>query len=310
MQNPINWRHGARYPDPNDVPVTSIESEAFAPGKPEADQHEREQTESLSSESESPTQPAAVGHETPSATDRSLEEELFTLATPPNPTNPRPGTGYVGLKSPNIKVLADGGDPDPKSQDEQRVDSAASEAAPRSTPSGEAEDSRHVDPVLEWYSDSQIAEFVHYTKDCLSARPPRPVTTIYNVTAIAHPHPSPACMMLRKAHRAGLAQLARITHTTEVYTVGAPPPVTQFAGGLGPQWWASKTPAQVLAGPMAEYRDVRNAQKRLDRKTNAKQYRNRYLDDQRRKTEEGERRQQQRLAICDDEDGDVDISDA
>jgi hypothetical protein len=312
MRNPVNLRRGAQYTGiPDGVSTPSIEPEVVALVEPESHREESDKSAPSTSRGGHDVGPTPPNLESPqSAADEVREDEDLVHRRPPNAVNLRHGAHYAGLQVPKLRVASEGGETDQSQQDERRVDSATSEAAPTPTPIAEARNSRPIDPVQEWYRGFQIAEFIRYTEDCLTARPPRPLTTFYNVTTIAHPYPTPACLMLREAHHAGLAQLARSTDATEVYTVGAPPPATQFNGGFGPHWWVGKTPAQVLAGPMPEYRDVRNAQKRLDRRTNQKQYRNRHLDDQRRKTVEGVRRQELGLPMCDDEDGDVEMPDA
>jgi hypothetical protein len=311
MQNPLNLRRGAQYTGiANGVPTPSIESDECDPVESEVNQQEPRNIVSPSSVNGPHVQPTAVVSEIPlSETERALEGAICATMTPSKPLNVRQGAHYVGLQVPDPRVASDGDEHDQSQQDE-RVDSATSGIAPTPTPFLESGLSRHINHVKEWYHDSHIAEFIRYTEYCLTAKPPRPVTTFYNVTTIAHPYPSMACLMLQEAHREGLAELSRSTDTTEVYTVGAADPATQFRGGFGPHWWVGKTPAHVLVGPMAEKNDIRNAQKRPDRETNEKQYRNRRLDDQRRKTVEGVRRQRRGLPMCDDEDGDVEMPDA
>lgn len=151
-------------------------------------------------------------------------------------------------------------------------------------------DIEHLHTAREWYTDDQIAEFIAYTRECLTATPPHHPISSCNITTRAGHHPSPACLMLRDAARAGLAQLARSTETAEVYTVGTPPPVMLFHGGVDAHWWHGLAPAQILAGPLAEKADVRHAEKTLQRNTLAKR-RVRWLAKEREKTAEGVRRQ-------------------
>lgn len=255
-------------------------------------------------------QPTVAGPVTPEApASQLLENGSSVLERPFDAIDVRRGVQYVGEQAPSLRVPVENGEPVRPQQDEQRIDSATtSTVAPTPTLVMGDSSSRHTDPVEEWYRDSQLAEFINYTHDRLTARPPRPLTTFYNVTTIAHPYPSMGCLMLREARRQGLAQLVRSTGATEVYTVGAPPPATRFLDGFGPHWWVGKTPAQVTAGPLAEKADVRNAQRRLDADTLKRKYRNRDLDDERRKTVEGVRRQEQGLPMCDDEDEDVEMT--
>ncbi|KAF3041960.1 hypothetical protein E8E12_009028 [Didymella heteroderae] len=286
-----------------------LQQDENAPAEPGEKQQVLKNNAFSESKGESDMQPTPLNLEASrSAADQWPEVESLILEIPPNAVNLRHGAHYVGLQTPNLQVASEGGELDQLKQDEQRVDSATSGTAPTPTPTAADHGFTHTNPAQEWYSDSQIAEFISYTRDCLTASPPRSLTTFYNVTTIASPTPSPACTMLREAYRAGLVQLAQSTGLTEVFTVGAPPPVTPFAGGFGPHWWVGKAPAQVLAGPLAEYRNVRNAKKTLDRKTNVKQYKNRELDRQRRKTVEGVRRQEQGLRMCEDKDEDVETS--
>ena len=253
MQNPVNLRRGAQHTGiANGVPTPSIEPEEVASVEPEVIQKEPKHIVSPASGGRPHVQSTAVGSETPlAAADRALEPEIWAMITPSKAVNLQNGAHYVDLQVPGPRVVSGGGASYQSQQNEERVDSATSETAPTPTRFLESQLSGHINHVEEWYHDSHIAEFIRYTEYCLTARPPRPLTTFYNVTTIAHPYPSVACLMLREAHRGGLAQLARSTGATEVYTVGAADPITQFNRSFGPHWWVGKTPAHVLVGPMA-----------------------------------------------------------
>jgi hypothetical protein len=270
--NPVNVRHGAHYTQLSlGVPAPSTGPQAAGVDASEDNQQNLEEN----------TSPAS-------------KDTASDLQAPLNPVDLQHGAQYSeGIGQLPVSQADSEFELDEHAQDKQRSDSDEREmvqglASPHS--------------ISEWYSDFQISEFITYTRDCLTATPPRSLATFYNVTTIASPIPSSSCLMLREAYRAGLAQLARSTDLSEVYTIGAPPPVTPFAGGFGPHWWVGRTPAQVRAGPLAKKEEIRNAEKTLERKTNAKQYRNRRLDEQRRKTVEGVRRQDQGLSMIDDWD--------
>lgn len=66
------------------------------------------------------------------------------------------------------------------------------------------------------------------------------------------------------------------------------------------------TPAQIRAGPLAENREVRNAERSLQRDTQAKRDRNTWLNEEREKTEEGVRRQEKGRRMSDDDYEDED----
>lgn len=292
------------------MPVPSIEAEEVAPVETEDNQHESRKNSCSVSEKEAHVQPAAAGPVIPEAPPiQSLGNGSSVLERPFNPISLRWGIQYFGLQVPTLRISVEDGEPVQPQQEKQRVDSATtSTAAPNPTLIIRDPSSRHTGPAEEWYSDSQRAVFINYTHDYLIARPPRPLITFYNVTTIAHLNPSMGCLILRQAHRQGLARLVRSTGAIEVYTVGAPPPARRFLDGFGPHWWVAKTPAQVNPGPLAEKADVRNAQRRLDDHTLRKKYMNRELDAERLKTVEGVRRQELSLPMCNDKDEDMEMA--
>ncbi|KAF1924927.1 uncharacterized protein M421DRAFT_8371 [Didymella exigua CBS 183.55] len=259
LLNPINLRRGAQYSQFRiGIPIPSAEVEGAGDNQQGVD-----------------TNPSRKSRDKPETGSKML---VFNIAL--NPVHLRRGFQYVGIPR-GLQAEHSGVEFDQCEQDNREFDSETDQEL------------GHPDSIREWYTDDQIAEFVTYTRECLISTPPRPLITLCNITTLASP-PSPSCLMLRDAVRAGHAQLARSTDITEVYTVGAPPPVAPFRGGFGADWWHGLTPAQVLAGPLAERRDVQNAEKTLQMSTRATRRRSRWLAEEQEKTAEGVKRQKRR----------------
>jgi hypothetical protein len=156
----------------------------------------------------------------------------------------------------------------------------------------------------EHQSIDRIRECIEYTHRHLTENPGQNPPVLANMSTTFRPKPSPACKMLRAAAQAGIAQLAWSSQRLEIYTLGAPPSVAPI--GLSEHWWVGLDPAQIRAGPGAEDSEVRRAEGVLrqmnTRQQKASKNKNGRLNLALRKAEEGLRRQEQGLPMCESDD--------
>lgn len=249
----------------------------------------------------------ATTDKTYDAVERAEATMIPLLETPLNPANLRcahVGQGKVQLQSDAMEL-----DQRTESENDEQsiydglmefVDEQRAGAATQSGVDESASESENTKSEPKNECLNRIRECIEYTSMFLTKRPNQnpPVSTNI-ITSVENP-PSLSCKLLRKAARAGVAQLAWSSDREEAYTIGVPPGVVQT--GWGGHWWVGLSPAQIRAGPDADEFLVRRAEGDLRRKAKRQQQSSMNtkgrLNMELRKTEEGVRRQEQGLHMC------------
>ena len=157
------------------------------------------------------------------------------------------------------------------------------------------------------YEDEELIDKIYAAISYVRGLPTNSPPAAYNNFTFEFTNPpSTPLKLLRAAHNAGFAHLISESDYGVCYSIGVPlaPKIT---GEINPQWWLGKTGGEIRAGPFASEEKIKNEEWGFQR-------RKRRREDSRKKgrlfaeiksMDEGLRRQDLGLRMCENDDGDV-----